>query len=110
MKKHFWAVIILWAISFSALASAADELVISEIVNGFWTNKAIELCNPSSKDANFAITPYAIEVYRNGAPPPRLLLLDSGTVPAGGSFVQSSCLARRHCKQGYYLYLLYFRL
>ena len=87
MAKHFWAVISLSVIAFGTFASAQNELVISEYIEGSSNNKAIELCNPSSSDVNLSTESYVLQVYANGASTPFSTIALTGTVPAGGSFV-----------------------
>ena len=86
MTNHFWAVIYLSAITLCTFASAANELVISEYIEGSSNNKAIELCNPLLTAVNFATDPYVLQVYSNGATSPTTITL-IGTVQGGGSFV-----------------------
>ncbi|KAI2489370.1 Lamin Tail Domain [Fragilaria crotonensis] len=86
MANHFRAVIYLVGIAFGTFASAANELVISEYIEGTSNNKAIELCNPSSSAVNLATDNYVLFISFNGGTSTSTIPL-SGTVPAGGSFV-----------------------
>ncbi|KAI2490254.1 Cellulose binding domain [Fragilaria crotonensis] len=86
MANHYRAVIYLVGIAFGTFASAANELVISEYIEGTSNNKAIELCNPSSSAVNLATDNYVLFISFNGGTSTSTIPL-SGTVPAGGSFV-----------------------
>ena len=85
-SNHFWAVSLLSVIAFSTFASAQNDLVISEYVEGSSFNKAIELCNPAATSVNLATESYVLQVYSNGASTATSITL-TGSVPSGGSFV-----------------------
>ena len=84
--NHFCKVICLLTISLCEIAFAQD-LIISEYVEGTSNNKAIELCNPSSVSVNMGTDNYVILIYFNNATTATGNIALTGTVAPGGSFV-----------------------
>ncbi|NMH64259.1 ExeM/NucH family extracellular endonuclease [Shewanella salipaludis] len=69
----------------STLAQAADNLIISEYVEGSSNNKAIELYNPTS--ASIDLSQYQLSFYFNGNTQAGSSISLSGVLAAGATFV-----------------------
>jgi predicted extracellular nuclease len=69
------------------LLTNAEDLVISEYVEGSSNNKALEFCNPSAAAVNLATDNFVIQLYKNNSTNPTFTISLTGSVPPGGSFV-----------------------
>ena len=79
-----------WTVTSSTVARslrAAGDLLISEYLEGFSNNKALELYNPSSSAVDLAAQGYRIEIYFNGATTAYSNITLTGSIAAGGTFV-----------------------
>lgn len=85
MKKFLLS--ILSVAVFTGVSAQCNEIFISEYVEGWSTNKAIELYNPTSSPIN--LSAYQLKRYSNGSPTASgsAVLTLSGTIPAKGIFV-----------------------
>lgn len=72
---------------------AANNLFISEYVEGTSSNKAIELFNPATTAVDLAAAGYRLELYSNGSSLANATLSLTGTIPAAGTFVIKHILA-----------------
>ncbi|WP_428612023.1 ExeM/NucH family extracellular endonuclease [Shewanella sp.] len=69
----------------STFAQAADDLIISEYVEGSSNNKAVELYNPT--DASIELSQYQLEFYFNGSSSAGSNIALSGSLGAGETYV-----------------------
>ncbi len=81
MKKFLLSQAVLF-LSFGLLAQSGSDLIISEYIEGWRNNKALELYNPT--DAPIDLSNYRITRYSNGSTPPiasdRWYVILSGTI------------------------------
>ncbi|MDQ0893942.1 ExeM/NucH family extracellular endonuclease [Agromyces ramosus] len=67
----------------ASAAEPADDLIISEVIEGTSNNKAIEIANATGAAVDLTAGGYAVKIYFNGATTAGLTIPLTGTVAAG---------------------------
>ncbi|MEZ4593281.1 MAG: ExeM/NucH family extracellular endonuclease [Chloroflexota bacterium] len=67
--------------------TTAEELFLSEYIEGSSFNKAIEIYNGTGSDVDLAAGNYTLELYSNGAVAPNATAVLAGTIAAGDVYV-----------------------